>query len=519
MIPELGMPLQALATLMQATKPAPEQADVQVRGVQHDSRQVQPGDIFVAIAGAQHDGHAYINEALQRGAVAVVSEKPMASALLIPLWQVPSARVALARIAQAVYGDPTQHMPTLGITGTNGKTTVAWLLESILQRAGERPALLSTITRRGPAGDFAAAHTTPESDDMMRFARSMLEHDASHLVMEVSSHALAMHRVDACRFRVAAFTNLSHDHLDFHGSMAAYQESKARLFRELSPQHAVLNIDDAFGRSLAEEIAHDSQLQCWTCSVQDKSAQVYLEQHVSSGTGVELRWQTPAGPVQSHTTLLGRHNLENLNIALASALALGIDREPIAQAFSAFAGVPGRLQAVPSSSEQQHGHPKVFVDYAHTPEALRQVLLALRPITSGRLIVVFGCGGDRDADKRPIMGEIALSHADIALLTNDNPRSESPAAILDHIALGARRAGAVEVTAADLAESKEGQPCFLRLAERDEAILSAIRYAGPDDTVLIAGKGHEAEQLEGSQRRAFDDREHAAMALRARRVA
>ncbi|MGB5194234.1 MAG: UDP-N-acetylmuramoyl-L-alanyl-D-glutamate--2,6-diaminopimelate ligase [Polyangiales bacterium] len=475
-----------------------------VTGVQHDSRRVTPGDLFVAVPGATHDGSAFVDDALRRGAVAVIAEHPLEQH--VPQLTVSDARMALSRAAELVYGSATSKLRTVGITGTNGKTTTAYLVKHAIEAIHGKVALVGTTGLFIGAKQRPSLHTTPEGDDISRFAKESLAEGATHLVLEVSSHGLALKRVDALDFEVAAFTNLSRDHLDFHGSFEAYGEAKARLFTELSPRHAVVHVDDAFGKALAARVS-GSVIRC--SRRPETGAEVVATEWSLSRAGIRALVHTPAGAIEIESPMLGEHNLENLLVALGCAYALGLDLERVAAAFRVAGGSPGRLERVPHD-----GDIAVLVDYAHTPDALRRVLDTMRAVTPNRLIVVFGAGGDRDKGKRPEMGQVGAELADLCILTSDNPRSEDPRQILDEVEAGARRAGAEAVRVDALQNAGAG---YCTILDRRAAIRAAIGATKPGDTVLIAGKGHENYQLIGADRAHFDDREEARAAIAATR--
>jgi UDP-N-acetylmuramoyl-L-alanyl-D-glutamate--2,6-diaminopimelate ligase len=472
-----------------------------VSGAQHDSRSVVPGDLFVAIRGERVDGTRFAASAVERGAVAVLAESEL-EGVSVPQLVVDDARRALGPVAERVYGEPTKALSVVGITGTNGKTTTAWLVEAMLAAAGARPALMGTVATRGPGVTAPALHTTPEGDDVSRFARTVLDAGATHLVMEVSSHGLALHRADGITFRVAAFTNLTQDHLDFHGTLEAYGAAKARLFEELAPKSSVINIDDPFGRALLSRLRSERL----ACSVRgsDEADIRVLEWSMDRG-GLRARVLTPDGEAELASPLLGAHNLENLLVAVGIGLALGLSLADVVSGLANANGAPGRLERVEDPRDVA-----VLVDYAHTPDALARALAALRPVTPGRLIAVFGCGGDRDRTKRPLMGEAAARGADIAIVTSDNPRTEDPEAIVREILPGLRATGRAELVAGELEGAREG---FVALTDRASAIELAIGAARKGDTVLIAGKGHEDYQIVGTEKRHFDDREEARRAV------
>ncbi|MFW6050315.1 MAG: UDP-N-acetylmuramoyl-L-alanyl-D-glutamate--2,6-diaminopimelate ligase [Myxococcota bacterium] len=474
---------------------------VRIRGVQHDSRAAGPGDLFVAIPGATVDGARFASEAVGRGAVAVLAERELPG-VGVPVAVASDARRGLGFAADLVYDRPTEGLDVVGVTGTNGKTTTVCLLESAIAAAGGTPAALGTLGARGPAGRLPGLHTTPEADDVLRFARRSLDAGATHLVMEVSSHALALHRVDSVRFRVAAFTNLTQDHLDFHADLSEYGAAKARLFTALAPEAAVLNVDDPFGADVA------ARVRCprWRCSVRGQAhAEVRALRWEADRDGIRATVATPAGELDVVSPLVGAHNLENLLVTLGCVLALGLDPHPALEALRAATGAPGRLERVPHPSDVA-----VFVDYAHTPAALERVLEALRPITPGRVLVVFGCGGDRDRGKRAPMGRAAGRGADLCVLTSDNPRTEDPDRILQDTEPGLLEAGQTRLDAAALGFETRG---YAVEPDRREAIALAVAAARPGDTLLIAGKGHETDQIVGTEKRPFDDRVEARRAI------
>jgi UDP-N-acetylmuramoyl-L-alanyl-D-glutamate--2,6-diaminopimelate ligase len=478
-------------------------ASVTVRGIKHDSRRCEQGDLFVAVAGASSDGADHIRDAIGRGAVAVLAERPLTAAAPVVLAK--DALIALAAIARALYDDPSATLKTIGVTGTNGKTTCTYLVESMLSADGAKPAVIGTVNFRGPGGILPATHTTPMADDMMRLCRWAVETGASHLVLEVSSHALAMYRADGVHFDVAAFTNLTQDHLDYHGDFAHYEAAKRRLFTDLAPKCSVINVDDPRGRALADRLS-TKVLRCSRRS--GSGADITALSFVSDRNGIAAEVDTPLGLVSLASPLLGEHNLENLLIALGCGIAFGLSREVMTASLRKAQGAPGRLERIEHPDDVL-----VFVDYAHTPDGLRRVMTALRAITSGRLISMFGAGGDRDPGKRPLMGAAGAELADVVILTSDNPRSESPERILQGIEAGVQSAGMPKLTAAQLAGAGRG---YLVEADRRTAIRRAIDAARPGDTLLLAGKGHEKVQIVGDRRLPFDDVVEARAALGSR---
>jgi UDP-N-acetylmuramoyl-L-alanyl-D-glutamate--2,6-diaminopimelate ligase len=492
-----GVALRALATLPGTTRLLGDER-VEVEGVSSDSRTVEAGDLFAALPGRSVDGASYLTQAAARGARAVLSQRELACAL--PLLLVDDVRKRLGPLAQRVYGEPTRALRTIGVTGTNGKTTVSHLLESVLLYAGHKPALLGTVALRGPQGEQPAELTTPEADRLARFAAQSRAAGASHLLLEVSSVALAEERIGGMQFEVAAFTNLSHDHLDYHGTYDEYGEQKSRLFTEWAPATSVIVIDQPFGAQLAAR-AHGKVLRC---SLRGAPAELSVRNFRSERSGIVAEVVTPAGALSLESPLFGAHNLENLLVTVGCALALGIDLADIAVALKTAKGAPGRMEAVANARGVL-----VLVDYAHTPDALVRALAALRPLTTGRLLVVFGCGGDRDRQKRAPMAQAAATGADIAVLTSDNPRSESLEQIFADMEPGAA-AHARKVSIGELADAERG---YVLIADRAQAIGAALAAARAGDTVLIAGKGHESYQIVGTTRHAFDDRVEAARLL------
>ncbi|MEZ4390054.1 MAG: UDP-N-acetylmuramoyl-L-alanyl-D-glutamate--2,6-diaminopimelate ligase [Polyangiales bacterium] len=471
-----------------------------VEDLRHDSREVRPGDLFAARRGQRDDGARFAHDALTRGAVAVLADRALD--VSAPVLVVRDVERAMAFAASHVWGHPSWTVDVIGVTGTNGKTTASWLIEHALAATGARPGLLGTVSHRFGDASWPALHTTPEADDLARRFGAMRDLGATHAVMEVSSHALALGRVAAVRFRVAALTNITQDHLDFHGTFERYVAAKASLVTELGPGASVLNLDDESGRAIAARVRDPI-----TYSARGAPATLRVLRGGAHAEGIDAEVATPEGAVSLRSGLRGAHNVENL---LASMAVLGALEVPYARAAEALAdakGAPGRLERVVGAS----GDPPfdVLVDYAHTDDALARVLQTLRATTRGRVICVFGCGGDRDRAKRPRMGEAVARGADIAVLTTDNPRGEAPAAIAEDAAVGLRRA--MRETSGEPARGE-----FAVLLDREEAIRGAIGLAAAGDVVLIAGKGHEAYQEVRGVRRPFDDRAVAAVALELR---
>jgi UDP-N-acetylmuramoyl-L-alanyl-D-glutamate--2,6-diaminopimelate ligase len=464
-----------------------------VSGVSYDSRRVQRGDCFVAVAGFKQDGRRFIPDALARGAGLVVldGDDPLAGAAT-PRVLVPSAREALARLAGAYWGHPSRALTLVGITGTNGKTTTSFLVEALLRAAGHRTGLIGTIQYR--VGDEAvdASQTTPEALELQGLLARMRDGGITAAAMEVSSHALALARVAGTEFDVAVFTNLTQDHLDFHGTLEEYRKAKRRLFETLAAgtkrrPAAVVNADDPAGPSMVAGLAPPVRTVRYAIRA---AAEIRARRFTSGGDGIRMDVDTPAGPLEIASPLVGEHNVMNLLGAVGVGVALEIPLATVASALGAVAAVPGRFERV------EAGQPfLVVVDYAHTPDALERVLATARKLvpSGGRLGAVFGCGGDRDRGKRPIMGEIAARLADRVWVTSDNPRTERPEAILDEVLVGvARVPGATDRSVAD--------------PDRRAAIRDALGWARAGDVVVIAGKGHETYQVIGTQALPFDDR-------------
>jgi UDP-N-acetylmuramoyl-L-alanyl-D-glutamate--2,6-diaminopimelate ligase len=485
---DVGLALSAFAPRLEGD------GSVRVAGVHQDSRRVEPGDLFVARPGERSKGLDFVPEALKRGATALLVEHGTdAKVFVVPLLEVRDVRAALAHAAERVYGTPSRKLALVGITGTNGKTTTSVLVEHALKELGARPARLGTLGFSFESEQTDGGLTTPEADDISRSLASVAGAGGTHFVMEVSSHALSLARVDALRFRVAAFTNLTQDHLDFYASLADYGAAKARLFTELRPEASVVAVDGDFGVWLAERARGRV-----TTTGRAAVASIRPLESVIDALGIRAEVTTPAGDVQLESRLTGEHNLENLLTALGVLLELGYEPAAAALALGSAPPAPGRFERCDEDADDI----RVFVDYAHTPDALARVLGAVRRITRGEVVCVFGCGGDRDPSKRPKMGAAVAAGADRAILTSDNPRSEQPAAIAREVEAGL----------------EEGPARYVIELERARAIERAVLEAKPGDSVLIAGKGHEPYQIIGAERRPFDDRVEARRALGSRRA-
>jgi UDP-N-acetylmuramyl-tripeptide synthetase len=497
---------ELLAGARAIAAPAAAGADRPVSGVTHDSRAVAAGTVFVAIRGRKQDGTRFAAEAERRGAAAIVADRPRPDDVRTLWIEVPDARRALSDLAAAFYRRPSEELTVVGVTGTNGKTTSSYLMASVFDAAGRPCGRMSTTTVRvapGRGGERDAAHTTPEASDVQRLLREMVEAGCRACAMEVSSHALELQRVADVRFAAAIFTNLTRDHLDFHGDMAHYFAAKRRLFDMLpAGAPAVINLDDPRGAELAA-----GRPAVITYAI-DRAADVRARQVHSTLEGLAFEVETPRGALAIRSPLVGRPNVFNILGVVAAAVALDLPTGGIEAGIAGLERVPGRFQVVSGSADDV----RVVVDYAHTDDALKNLLETARPLTAGRLITVFGCGGDRDRTKRPLMGAVAARLSDFVILTSDNPRTEDPNRILDEIKLGL--APAPEPGA----PPRPATP-WVAEVDRRRAIEQAVRAARPGDLVVIAGKGHEKYQVIGDRTLAFDDVEVAHAALGERRGA
>jgi UDP-N-acetylmuramoyl-L-alanyl-D-glutamate--2,6-diaminopimelate ligase len=470
---------------------------VEVSSLAYDSRKAGPGTLFFCVVGEKRDGHEFAGQVVEAGAAALVVERELQVA--VPQVAVPSARAAMAPFAAAFWGDPTAELKVVGVTGTNGKTTTAYLTREILEAAGIRTGLMGTVKQVVGGEEEPVERTTSEGIELQETFRRMLDGGDRACAMEVSSHAMALHRADAIHFDVAVFTNLTQDHLDFHADMEDYFAAKRLLF-EADPGVRIVNVDDPYGRRLAEEF------DCLTYSAEGADADyraVGIEFDAAGATFTVLTGRKHADtacfrPVDDEarvrTGMPGHFNVANALAAFAAAEALGVDAEAAAAGLAGAARVPGRFEPI----EEGQGF-AVLVDYAHTPDSIENVLDAARRLTSGRLIFVFGAGGDRDKAKRPLMGRAGGVLSDLAIVTSDNPRSEDPEAIVAEVAAGAR----------------EGDAELEVVVDRHAAIAIALARAEPGDTVVIAGKGHEqGQEFEGGRKVPFDDREVAREELR-----
>jgi len=472
-------------------------SDPEILGVTHDSRTVEPGDLYVALVGQKFDGRAFAGQAVERGAAAVLGPLPDGGApagLGVPWVAAPEPRPLLGPLAARVYGHPDREMILAAVTGTNGKSTVATLITAVLDAAGIPAGFVGTLGYRFGTRSFPGGHTTPEASDLFRTLRRMRDAGAQAVAMEVSSHALDMGRVAGAQFDVAVFTNLTRDHLDYHSDMESYFAAKRRLFDLLKPGgRAVVNLDDPYGRHLAAEMPGAATFGA------DGDVEAVESSLDAAGTHGVLR--TPRGLLPFSSPLLGLYNLANLLAAATAAEALSLPHAAVVQAFAAQRPIPGRMEPV------DRGQPfPVFVDYAHTDAALDAALRSAREVVSreaagGKVAVVFGCGGDRDPGKRPLMGKVAGELADLPIATSDNPRSEDPIAILAAIEEGLKASA---------------NPSYRLVADRREAIRQAIAAAEPGWAVLVAGKGHERDQTIGDRKIPFSDFEEIEKALEER---
>ena len=478
------MNLKTLLSVLQKYEIS-EVSDLDITGFAYDSRKVKPGNLFAALPGLQHHGSEFQAQAEKNGAIAILSDRLLKSSL--PIITVENPRAALAALSNAFYQYPSTKLKLFGVTGTNGKTTTTYLLHSILEAAGLRTGLLGTVVYSGKEFRSDAKLTTPESLDLQEMLAKMVAEKDAACVMEVSSHSLVMSRVASCAFEAAIFTNLTQDHLDFHKTMEDYFEAKKILFdgHTCAAKSAFINKDDPYGKRILAD-RKVSGLDSFSYGFSPGSSfRIRDWKSTAQESNMVIRYENR--DIKIKTPLLARYNAYNLCGAFAAATIAGIDRTAILQGIENMKQIPGRLEKI------DHGQPfLVFIDYAHTEDALRQVLSTLRPYTRERLIVLFGCGGERDKGKRPIMGRAAGELADEVILTSDNPRSENPATILQQIKTGVE---------------KSGNSNLHLIPDRKEAIEFALKLAAPTDTLLLAGKGHETYQVIGKEKQHFDERE------------
>ncbi|MBI2827842.1 MAG: UDP-N-acetylmuramoyl-L-alanyl-D-glutamate--2,6-diaminopimelate ligase [Acidobacteria bacterium] len=471
--------------------------DVPCRGVTHDSRRVEAGWVFVALRGLKADGADFAHQAIAAGAAVVVAEREPGVPTSVPWIVVKDPRLALARLAAEFFGHPSRELRVVGITGTNGKTTTGYLVGAIFEAAGTRCGLMGTVTYRIGAREFGATRTTPEAPELHGMMRQMVQAGCGACVMEVSSHALALHRADGIQFAAAVFTNLTRDHLDFHADMEEYFAAKRRLFEMLpADAPAAINADDPRGPAIMELTRRP------VTYALNRTADVTPGPLSFSFEGLEFEARTPQGTVHVRSPLVGRPNVYNILAAVSVTAALDLPLDAIERGISQLHGVPGRFERASSPDDDI----TVVVDYAHTDDALRNLLETARPLAARRLITVFGAGGDRDRTKRPLMGMVAARLSDVVVITSDNPRTEDPNRIIDEVNLGAQP------------ETRQRGAEVLTIVDRRNAILHAVGQAASGDVVLIAGKGHEKHQEIQGELLPFDDVAVAREALDARRL-
>jgi UDP-N-acetylmuramoyl-L-alanyl-D-glutamate--2,6-diaminopimelate ligase len=469
-----------LADIQQALRSKPTRP---ITGLAYDSRAVSPGQVFVALKGIHSDGIKFVRQAIDRGAAAIVTEQPVSDAA-VPVLQVADARLALAELAADFHGHPSERMRVVGITGTNGKTTTAHLIAAIFEAGGVTCGVIGTVAYRIGSEVRESAHTTPEAPDVQQLLHEMVDRGCGACAMEVSSHALALRRVDAMTFSAGVFTNLTRDHLDFHEDMENYFRTKRRLFEMLPPgAPALINVDDPRGAAVIDASARPV-----TYAI-NRAADITPGPLSFSIDGLEFDLRTPRGTLHARSKLVGRPNVYNILAAVSTAVALDLPFDAIEKGLQALEAVPGRFEVVSGPKDGI----TVVVDYAHTDDALRNLLETARPMARGRLITLFGCGGDRDRTKRPLMGAVASRLSDVLVITSDNPRHENPDRINEEIQRG--------ITV----DTRREDATTLAIADRRAAIAKAIEVARPGDMVLLAGKGHEKYQILGDEHVPFDD--------------
>jgi UDP-N-acetylmuramoyl-L-alanyl-D-glutamate--2,6-diaminopimelate ligase len=480
-------------------------ADVEITGVTTDSRNVKAGNLFVAVAGRSADGTQFIPDAVKAGAAAVLAERAHDVPAAVTMVTAKRVRTSLGSIAAHMVGDPAQGLKLVGVTGTNGKTTTTYLVEAMAEASGYSAGVIGTIAYRFGRNSLPATHTTPGPVELHQVLRQMADAGVDLVAMEVSSHALDQERLAGLSLSVAAFTNLTRDHLDYHRDMDEYFDAKSKLFTQyLSPDGvAVVNGDDEWGQRLAAELKGMKRT-AWRFSLKNPQAEVLASDVKTSLDGIEMTVKTPLGPLKLKSPLVGNHNVENLLTATGVAVAAGLPRKSIETGVAHTARIPGRLERITGKGIN------VFVDYAHTDDALRRVMSTLRQLCKGRLVVMFGCGGDRDVGKRALMGEAVGKAADQVIVTSDNPRSESAQAIAAMITPGIEKAGMKRMGLKEMANGDRGYAVEL---DRRLAIEIAIGLGHDGDIVLLAGKGHENYQIIGTERRHFDDVEEARRVL------
>lgn len=494
--------------------------DPEIASIHYKAQDVKPSGLFVAIPGLTTDGHHFIDEAFLKGASTIVCQKSAGLPRMNQrdgyevkkdsiIIEVENTRKALAAISSRFYGNPSESLFIIGITGTNGKTTTAFLIESILKKADLNVGVIGTINYHYSGKTYKNPMTTPESLDLQRILADMLKKGITHVVMEASSHGIDLFRIDNCQIDIGVFTNLSQDHLDYHKDMNSYWECKKRLFTEnlnSGPKKgrtaAVINCDDAKGKELLSLLPISSLTTGYS-----NNNMIWPKHFKIDMTGIVGKISTPDGDFEFKSSIVGKHNLENILSATGVGFALNIPLKAIKDGIEEISSIPGRLESIPNDSNKF-----IYVDYAHTPDALENVLNSLKSLTSNRIICVFGCGGDRDKEKRPQMGEIAGRLCDLAIVTSDNPRTEMPMEIISQIIQGTIKVSSHEYTPLELATgfNKKG---YVVEQDRRKAIRLGIKVSQPGDIVLIAGKGHEDYQIIGNKTVSFDDRDEARQAL------
>ncbi len=478
--------------------------DQEITGLNYDSRKIKSGNLFVAIKGNLLNGHDYLATAIEKGAKAVMVEEESSLPSDISIIKVSDSRRELSRLAARFYNYPFRDMDIIGVTGTNGKTTVTYIMESILTAAGKKTGVIGTVNNRFSDKIKSSSVTTPESLDLMCIAREMADEGVTNLIMEVSSHAIHQKRTIDLPFRIAIFTNLSRDHLDYHQTMDSYFEAKSELFRNLpmivhgEKSFAVINMDDPRGEALCEMISANVMTYGLKGNRDITASNIKADME-----GLSAVIHTPEGSIKIKSPLIGEVNIYNILASAGASLASGIALDKIAEGIANLKNVPGRLELVPNKAGLS-----IIVDYSHTPDALLKAHINLRPFVKNRLITVFGCGGDRDRGKRYDMGLIAGKHSDIVVITSDNPRTEDPDFIISQIEKGIIESGMIQ---SEWPEIKKGT--YIIDSDRGTAIKKAVALADKNDTILIAGKGHEDYQITGSTKRHFDDREEARKAV------
>jgi len=484
---------------------------VQIRGdvsgdvstICYDSRTCGKNSMFVAICGLKNDGHDFIPHAISNGATFIVHEKDIPLPPRVTAIKVTDSRKILGSLGKNFYNDPSARLCLVGVTGTNGKTTVTYLLESIFKRAGFNVGVLGTINYRFNENTFPAPHTTPESFELQKILRTMADHGVTHVVMEVSSHAADLKRADDCAFDIGIFTNLSQDHLDYHHTMENYFQAKKRFFDEILPSGKkrktnvmIVNGDDLWGKRLLSEVRADIRVLTFGF---ESRCDVTADQLNFTLDGIKANIHADHIHFTVVSSLIGRFNLYNILASSATAISLNVPERFIQNGIESLKNVPGRLEMIGDT-----GQPKVFVDYAHTEDALRRVLQNLSLSKQGNIITVFGCGGDRDRGKRPRMGEVVAELSDFAVITSDNPRSEDPLSIINDIEAGIPKDAIKKFLPEEL--NNYGKKGYVVIPDRRRAIETAIALADPTDIILIAGKGHENYQIIGNRQFPFDDR-------------